>query len=202
MANDFEAFVHTLDLYDSVEMKIWPDSGALNFAVALDRPEILDEFIRRSGVGIPIPAGVARGHRTVSTVLEERVYLGLKVGGKRRTDIVKQKQATRNILTYNYDLLRSAIRLGATKVVDYLPGPRPIAAFTHYAETHNDDIAQYLKSIDNIGAVLPDLLGWNSDEMDESPLLCAVIHDRLDNLKQIFALKPNLGEEALHLRCS
>ncbi|KAH9007478.1 hypothetical protein EDB84DRAFT_1572846, partial [Lactarius hengduanensis] len=153
--DDFEAFIHTLDLYEFVGAAIWPDSGAYDFAVALDRPDMLDELIRRSGLGIPMPLRRGEGH---------------------------------------------AIGSGATKIVDYLAGPRPIAAFTHYAETHDDDIAQYLKGIDDLGAVLPDLLGWNPDESNESPLLCAVIEDRIDVLKQLFALKPNLMEEALHLR--
>jgi hypothetical protein len=77
VANDFETFVHTLDLYDSVEMTIWPYSGTYNLAVAFDPPEILDEFIRRSGVGIPVPSGAAKGLGTESKVSEERVYLGL-----------------------------------------------------------------------------------------------------------------------------
>ncbi|KAH9057582.1 hypothetical protein EDB87DRAFT_1686168 [Lactarius vividus] len=199
--DDFEAFVRTLDLYEFAGVAIWPDSGAYDFAVALDRVEMLDELIRRSGVGIPIPSDAAKGSGANSKqVPKERVYLGLKVGGKRRTDIEKHGQAQRKTPTYNYDLLRNAIRSGATKVIDYLAGPRPIAAFTHHAETHDDDIAQYLKSIDNLGAVLPDLLGWKPDELNESPLLCAVIDDKIDILKQLFALKPNLMEEALHLR--
>jgi len=199
--DDFEAFVHTLDLYEFAGAAIWPDSGAYDFAVALDRPEILDELIRRSGVGIPIPSDAVKVSVADPKVSEERIYLGLKVGGKRRADIAKHKQTKSKALTYNYDLLRSAISSGATKIVDYLAGPRPIAAFTHYAETHNDDIAQYLRSIDNPDAVLPDLLGWQSDELNESPLLCAVIDNRLDVLKQLFGLRPNLMEEVLHLRC-
>ena len=198
--NNFEAFVHTLDLYDLAGTAIWPDSGAYSVAVALDRPEMVNELIRRSGIGIPIPSNAAKGHGARSKVSEERVYLGLKVSGKRRTDIVKHKQTPRKALTYNYDLLRSTIRFGATKVVDYLAGPRPIASFTHYTETHNDDIVQYLKSIDNLGVVLPDLLGWQPDELNESPLLCAVINNRLDILKQLLLLKPSLVG-ALHLRC-
>lgn len=199
--NDFEAFVHTLDLYEFAGVAIWPDSGAYGLAVTLDRPEMLDELIRRSGVGIPIPSDAAKGRGADSKkVSGERVYLGLKVGGKRRADIATHIQTQRKTVTYNYDLLRSAISSGATKVIDYLAGPRPIAAFTHYADTHNDDIAQYLKSIDNLGVVLPDLLGWKSDDLNESPLLCAVINNRLDVLQQLFALKPNLMEEMLHLR--
>ncbi|KAI9451558.1 hypothetical protein BJY52DRAFT_1297200 [Lactarius psammicola] len=198
--NDFEAFVHTLDLSEFAGAAIWPDSGAYNLVVTLDRPEMLDELIRRSGVGIPIPSEAAKGSGTDSKTSEERVYLGLKVRGKRRGDLANHKKTQRKSLTYNYELLRSAISSGATKVIDYLAGPRPIAAFTHYAETHDDAIAQYLRSIDNLGTVLPDLLGWQSDELNESPLLGAVIGNKLDVLKQLFALKPNLMEGVLHLR--
>ncbi|KAF8265333.1 hypothetical protein EI94DRAFT_356458 [Lactarius quietus] len=197
--DDSEALVHILDLYDFAGMPIWPDLGA-NLAVMLDRPEMLDEFIRRSGVGIPIPSDTKSDAATKSKVSEQRIYLGLKVGGKRRTDFARNRKYQCQTHRHNYDLLRSAIRSGATKVIDYLAGPRLIAAFTHYTETHDDDPAQYLKSIDSLGAVLPDLLGWKSDELNESPLLCAVISDRLDVLKQMFALKTSLMQEALHLR--
>ena len=200
--NDFEAFVHTLDLCEFAGAAIWPDSGAHQRVVTLDRPEMLDELIRRSGVGIPIPSdGAMSGVADSKDVSDKRVYLGLKVGGKRRVDIAKLKQNQRKTVSYNFDFLRSAIGSGASKVIDYLAGPRPIAAFTHYAETHDDDIVQYLRSIDNLGAVLPDLLGWRSNELNESPLLCAVIDNRLNILKQLLALKPSLMEEALHLRC-
>ena len=116
-------------------------------------------------------------------------------------DIEKYKQAKPKTLTHDYELLRNAIRSGATKVVDYFAGSRPIAAYKHYSETHDDEIAQYLKSIDDLDAVFPDLLGWKPDGSNESPLLCAVIADRLDILKQMFALKSSLMEEALLLRC-
>ncbi|KAH9034041.1 hypothetical protein EDB83DRAFT_1786796 [Lactarius deliciosus] len=200
--DDFEAFVHTLNLYEFAGAAIWPDSRSYNFAVALDRPDMLDELIRRSGVGIPIPSYAAKASGADSKKApKERVYLGLKVGGKRRgTDIVKHRQTQHKTLIYNYDLLRSAIKFGATKVIDYLAGPRPTAAFTHYAESHDNAIARYLNKIKDLSTVLPDLLGWKHDGLNESPLLCAVIDNKIDVLKQLFELKPNLMEEALHLR--
>lgn len=203
LEDDSEAFVHTLELCDFAGQAILPDSGAHHLAVALDRPEMLDELIRRSGVGIPVPSDTEKDSGAKSKASDERVYLGLKVGGKRAAVETHRQRTLRKVLkhTHNYDLLRSAICFGATKVIDYLAGPRPTAAFTHYAETHDDDIAQYLKSIDNLGPMLPELLGWQSDELNESPLHCAVISDQLDVLKQMFALKPSLMEEALDLRC-
>ncbi|KAI0303314.1 hypothetical protein B0F90DRAFT_1710051 [Multifurca ochricompacta] len=200
--NDFEAFVRTLDLYQYAGVPIRPDDDAHSLVVALDRPEMLDELTRRSGVGIPIPTNAGKSsNANPKKVIEERVYLGLKVGGKRRAHIVQQGQTQRKAVTYNFDLLRHAIRLGATKVVEYLASPRPLAAYKYYAATHNDDIAQYLKSFDdNLEAALPGLLGWQVDELNESPLLCAVVTNRLDVLKQLFALKPNLMKEALHQR--
>lgn len=198
--DDFEGFVCTLELYQFAGVALWPDGVAHELVVALDRPDMLDELTRRTGVGIPYPSDAAKKSPTnQDKPAEERVYLGLKVGGKRRAT-VRQIQSEHRTLTHNYDLLRNAIASGATKIVEYLAGPRVLAAYTHYAATHSDEIAQYLKSVGNLETTLPDLLGWQIDELNESPLLCAVIHSELDMLKQLFVLKPNLMEEALHNR--
>jgi hypothetical protein len=72
---------------------------------------------------------------------------------------------------YNYDLLRNAIALGATKVVEYLAGSRVLAACTDYVAAQSVDIiAQCLKSVDDLETALPDLLGWQIDELNESSL--------------------------------
>jgi hypothetical protein len=200
--NDFEWFVCALELYKFAGVALWPNMAAHGLVVKLDRTDMLDELTRRTGVGIPYPSNKAKNpHSNLEKAAEERVYLGLKVGGKRRADTMKQIQSKHKGLTYNYDLLRNAIALGATKVVEYLAGPRVLAAYTDYAAAQSDDIAQYLKSVDDLEIALPGLLGWQIDELNESPLLCAVIHNKLGILKQLVALKPHLMEEALHKRC-
>ena len=200
--NDFEGFVFALELYKFAGVALWPDVAAHELVVKLDRPDMLDELTRRTGVGIPYPSDMAKTPRAnPEKVLEERVYLGLKVGGKRRAETMKQIQREHKGFTYNYDLLRNAITFGASKVVDHLAGPQVLTAYTDYAAAQSDDIAQYLKSIDNLETTLPGLLGWQIDELNESPLLYAVIHSKLDISKQLIALKPNLMEEALHKRC-
>jgi hypothetical protein len=198
--DDFEAFVHTLELYQFAGVALWPAADVHELAVTLDRPDMVDELTCRTGVGIPYcPSDTEIPQQeTLKKVKErKRVYLGLKVGGKRRADTTQQAPKS---ITYNYDLLRSAITHGSSKVVEYLAGSRPLAAYTYYAATHSDDISQYLKSIENLETVLPELLGWQVDELNESPLLCAVIHDQLDILKLLFTLKPRLMEDALHKR--
>ena len=198
--DDFEAFVRTVELYQFAGVGLWLDAEVYKLAVALDRPDMLDELTRRTGVGIPYyPSDTSEDHQQglKKAIKEQRVYLGLKVGGKRRADIAQDGP---KVLTYNYDLLRSAITHGADKIVEYLAGPRPLAAYTYYAATHSGDIARYLKSFENLGAVLSDHLGWQVDELNESPLLSAVIHDKIDILRQLFVLKPNLMEEAFHQR--
>ena len=195
--DDFEVFVRTVELYQFAEVALWPNAAIYDLVMALDRPDMLDEFVRRTGVGIPhYPSGTSedRQQNLRKAIKEERVYLGLKVGGKRRADIAPR------VLMYNCDLLRSAITNGAAKIVEYLAGPRPLAAYTHYAANHSDDIAQHLKSLENLGTVLSELLSWQVDKLNESPLLSAVIHDKIDILKLLFVLKPNLMEEALHQR--
>jgi hypothetical protein len=194
--NDIEGFVCALELYKFAGVALWPDVAVHGLVVKLDRPDMLDELTRRTGVGIPYPSNTAKNpHANPEKAAEEHVYLGLKVGGKRRAETMMQIQSKPKGLTYNYDLLRNAIALGATKVVEYLAGLRVLAAYTDYAAAQSDDIAQYLKSVDNLETALPGLLGWKIDELNESPLLCAVIHNKLDILKQLIALKPNLMEE-------
>jgi hypothetical protein len=201
--NDFEGFVCALELYKFAGVALWSDVAAHGLVVKLDCPDMLDELTRRTGVGFPYPSNTAKNpHVDPEKTAEERVYLGLKVGGKRRAETMKQIQSTHKGPTYNYDLLRNAIALGASKVVEYLAGPRVLAAYTDYATAQSDDIAQYLKSVDNLETALPGLLGWQIDELNESPVLCAVIHNKLDILKQLIALKPSLMEEALHKRCA
>jgi hypothetical protein len=200
--NDFEGFVCALELYKFAGVALWPDVAGHELVVKLDRPDMLDELTRRTGVGIPYLSNTAKNPlANPDKDAEERVYLGLKVGGKRRAETMEQIQSQRKSLTYNYDLLRSAIALGATKIVEYLAGPRVLAAYTDYAAAQSDDIAQYLRSVDNLETALPGLLGWQIDELNESPLLCAVIHNKLDILKQLIVLKPDLMEEAIHKRC-
>ncbi|KAI9462535.1 hypothetical protein F5148DRAFT_1286433 [Russula earlei] len=198
--DDFEAFVRILELYQFAGAALWPDGVVHELVVKLDRPDMLDELTRRTGVGIPFLSEKVKTLHMDAKVVEERVYLGLKVGGKRRADMAQQGQSKQKVITYNYDLLRSAIFFGAAKVVEYLAGPRSLAAYTYYASTYSDDIAQYLKSIDNLSAALPALLGWQLDELNESPLLCAVKNNKLEILKQLFALKPNLMVGMLHQR--
>jgi hypothetical protein len=198
--NDFQGFVCVLESYKFAGVALWPDAAAHVLVVNLDRPDMLDELTRRTGVGIPYPSNTMRNpDAKPERAAEERVYLGLKVGGKRRAETMKQSKSKG--LAYNYDILRNAIALGATKVVEYLAGPRVLAAYTDYAAAQSDDIARYLRSVDNLETTLPGLLGWQIDELNESPLLCAVIHNKLDILKQLVALKPKLMEEALHNRC-
>ena len=200
--DDFEAFVRTVELYQFAGVALWPTTAVHDLAVSLDRPDILDELTRRTGVGIPFYlSDISEYHQQnlKKAIKEKRVYLGLKVGGKRRTDTAQVQDVPRHLI-YNYDLLRSAIEHGAAKIVEYLAGPRPLAAYAYYAATQSGHIAQHLKSLKNLDAVLSDLLGWQVDELNESPLLSAVIHDKIDILKQLFVLKPNLMEEALHQR--
>lgn len=201
--NDSEGFVFTLELYQVAGVALWPGSKAHEFVVLLDRPDMLDDLTRRTGVGIPYPGGAAKTSQVnPDKAAEECVYLGLKIGGKRRANMSLQIPIEHGALTRNYDLLRNAISSGAAKVIEYLASPRILAAYTYYAATHSDDIAQYLKSVDTLETALPDFLGWQIDELNESPLLDAVIHDKLDILKLLFALKPSLMEEALHKRYS
>ena len=46
----------------------------------------------------------------------------------------------------------------------------------------SDDIALYLRSVDNLMTAPPGLLGWQIDELNESSLTSTVILSKLDIL--------------------
>lgn len=71
---------------------------------------------------------------------------------------------------HNYGLLRGAIYSRVTKFIDFLAGPRPTVL--RHSHNYGEKFTTTSHSIENPVAILPDLLGWQPDELDESsPLL-------------------------------
>jgi hypothetical protein len=87
--DDPEAFVRTLELYQFARVTLWPDAAVHGLAVTLDRPDMVDELTRRTGVGIPHYPSETAGNshqKALKKAKGGRVYLGLKLGGKRRAE--------------------------------------------------------------------------------------------------------------------
>ena len=84
------------------------DDSYLNDIVRSDCPELLDEFIRRTGLGISLRELVEIEDTNKDDQPHEKIsstYLGLTVHGKKRKDLARRDEhATRNTYRENESL--------------------------------------------------------------------------------------------------
>jgi len=153
---------------------------------------MLDELIRRYGHGITVAVKAESGEMNVGGK-ERRQYLGLKVDGHK----FKKRPEQELRLLESPHLLNEAASNGAMKIIDYLAGPQPLAAYQFYAASQSDKCALYLRERTDLKTMLPKWLGWTINSIDESPLTFAILSNRIDVVKKLFQLEPDLMEEAM-----
>ncbi|KAJ7815969.1 ankyrin repeat protein [Mycena olivaceomarginata] len=188
--DDFEAFVNVLNLY-----KHSPKHN--------DRVEMLDEYIRRTGSGIKIQANSQEEGEIVPAVNDKnKVYLGLNVHGKKRTDLAKRNDpdAAHTQDVVEFPLVWRAVFAGATKILDYLQTDRPLTAYKFYASSNSSETAMILRRTTDLAKVLPEWLGWSITPLGESPLTVAIASKKLDRVKYLFEKSPRLMASSLHER--
>jgi hypothetical protein len=205
-ADDFEAFVNVLNLYKQTPKHIDIPKHILESIIRKDRVDMLDEYIRRTGVGITtITAQPAQSDEADAPVVNDknRVYLGLSVHGKKRTDLANRNDpnASPTDRTPQTPLVWQAIEQESLGILDYLLSDRVLTAYTFYAKSNSSDVAHRLRRTENLAKVLPEWLGWTITPMGESPLTAAVAYHKLEVIKHLFAKSPKLMASALHERC-
>ncbi|KAK7053725.1 ankyrin repeat protein, partial [Favolaschia claudopus] len=201
--DDLEAFVKTLDLYKNCPKHVSLPDHVLSTIAQKDRVEMLDEFIRRTGSGVQVQLTSSSDDDPIPVVNDKtKVYLGLNVHGKKRTDLANKNDpdASQNDNKLVLPLVWEAITSGATGILDYLQGDRPLAAYKHYASSYNTETAILLKRPSNLAKVLPDWLGWSVSPLNESPLTVAVTSGKLGMLETLFEKSPRLMASCLHER--
>ncbi|KAA1478658.1 ankyrin [Dentipellis sp. KUC8613] len=201
--NDFEGFVKLCDLYQFLNVPLWPSNPTLAVIMELDRPEMLDELIRRAGCGIYAPAEPQHdGDGEKDSKPTRREYFGLNILGKKRKDLATKGSPEE---VQELPLLFIAANFGATKTIDYLASARPLAAFRYYMSANTDARANYLRSMAGLDKALPKLLGWEINSLNESSLTAAVISSkapsaRFDAIKELFKHHPQLILDAMNAR--
>ena len=197
-----EAFVNVSDLYKSLSDEADLDNEVLDLILTWDRAEILDEYIRLTGTGIDVQATRKDGETEVALETKNKLYLGLSIHGKKRTDLARKNDPNAvNVDQGSIPLLWKAALVNALGIVRYLAGDRPLAAYRFYAAAHSGAIAQRLRSEPNLDTVLPQWLGWSVNSLNESPLAAAILGSSLEVIETMFAKFPRLMASSLHERC-
>ncbi|PIL29519.1 transporter [Ganoderma sinense ZZ0214-1] len=200
--DDFEAFVQIADLYKAMPKPL-NMLVALVWAMQYDRPNMLDEVIRRTGAGIEVPEDsqdedeAADGAKPKARSLKG--YLGLNVHGKKRKDLAQKADPNAPVTPekHEFPLAWTAAHDGALECVRYLESERALAAYRYYASTHSDERAKYLRRIDG---QIAQRLGWRVDELNESIITSAVIGDEVELLKAVIDLRPAQLQDSLMAR--
>lgn len=207
---DLEAFVNICDT-----MKLIPDAQPIPQHVLYsilegDSPEVLDEFIRRSGGGISFLGEDQEEDRAAAeaTHKQSKLYLGLTVHGKKRKDLANHGDVhARNDSTEELPLLWLAARNQAKKIIAYLAGDGPLAAYRYYASTSSEERALDLRKR-TFDKMLPALLGITPNIRNETTLTAVLVgllgengreeKDKLDILKYILSQFPSQAKAYLH----
>jgi hypothetical protein len=196
---DLEAFTKIADLYASLSEPVDLGQDLLDSIVSTDAPEILHEYIRRSGYGLDFEqAKKAIEHLPPVMNDKNRVYLGLNVNGKKRADLAQKNDPNAAGSVNVIPLVWQAARGGADKIIEYLSGDKPLAAFRYHATACNTVRAEQLRRTPDLEQVLPKWLGWIISDLGESPLSAAILGNKLETIKVLFAKQPKLLKSALH----
>ncbi|KAF8654880.1 hypothetical protein AX16_003341 [Volvariella volvacea WC 439] len=198
--NDFEAFVKIGNLYRVLPQHIEFRDGMLLSILSKDNPEMLDQFIRWTGAGLDLGVvSKSQGQLPLATNDKNKLYLGLYVHGKKRVDLARKNDpSAHGILRVAHPLLWQACSVGAEKIIDYLAGEGPLAAYKFYANSNSTEIASRIRYTKDLEKVLPEWLGWTISSLGESPLSVAVNRNNLKILKLLFAKAPRMFGSALH----
>ena len=200
--HDLEAFVHIANLYQTLPEVIGLDQYVLTTILEEDQPDILDEYIRRTGSGIDMASNKKDSGDTEVTAAindENKIYLGLNVHGKKRSDLARANDPNADTATgFEIPILWKAAKAKAKAVVEYLAGNRPLAAYSFYASTHSDGRAIWLRRTTDLEKLLPTWLGWAVTSMGDSPFIAAIIGNDLDVVKLLFQKAPKLMATTVH----
>lgn len=200
--DDLQAFVQIAELYSSLPEPESLPTNTLFWTLKYDRRDVLDELIRRSGVGIDVDNENAHEDEVPGATHQKssKIYLGLNVHGKKRKDLATKNDPNANrqaVQNRNLPLLWDAAKAGALRVIAYLKGDLPLAAYRYYASTHSDERATYLRRAPDLASMLPQWLGWSMNQLNESAITTAILGDNLVVLKELLTMQPKEMEQAL-----
>lgn len=176
---DLEAFVNICELMKLLPKPQLPPKNVINDILQGDSPEVLDEYIRRTGLGIEIRQEEKDEQEELSDTTvrkQSKTYLGLSVHGKKRKDLAMHGDAHANADNAQEEIpfLWLAIRCKSKKIIEYLSGYKPLDAYRYYASTASDEHAIALRK-SSLDKLLPTLLGITPNSRNETALTAVLI---------------------------
>ena len=201
--HDLEAFIYIANLYQTLPQIIGMEQDVMTTILEEDQPEMLDEYIRRTGFGIDMASNRKDNSKDteVTAVVndENKIYLGLNIHGQKRTDLARANDPDPDDATgFEIPIVWKAAKAKAKAVVEYLAGNRPLTAYRFYASTHSDERAIWLRRTTDLEKLLPTWLGWTVNNMGDSPFIAAIIANDLDIIKLLFQKAPQLMATTVH----
>lgn len=194
-----DAFKHIADLHGLLPQPLSLDPLIAKWTIEFDRPEMLDEYIRRTGYGLLKPSDktgeeVAEANRPPA--MPVRTHMD-NMSWRRDREWGKDTEEE-NIISR--PMMWQAVRANAPAVMKYLAGPGPLAAYQAYVSAHEDEQAQKIREVLEKESDIRVRLGWGLDALNESSLAVAVIFDNLAVAKLLFELAPESTAECIHAR--
>ncbi|KAF4615928.1 hypothetical protein D9613_011323 [Agrocybe pediades] len=215
LEHDLDAFVHIADLYKTLPQPL--DIGEDVFTTILnqDQPEIMNEYIRRTGAGINV-AHVKKdsGDAEIPVITNDanKIYLGLNVHGEKRMDLAKKNDpdaVNTNNQQEDIPIVWQAARNKSAEIVKYLASNRPLEAYKFYSMSSSSSKALWLRQVlsSKNGTTSADLekkisewLGWGINSLGESPLAAGILSHDLNMIKLLAKLRPELFKESLQTK--
>ena len=196
--DDLESFVKLLNMFVNLPVPEDIPNDLVPLLLSKDRHEMLDELIRRTGIGIDLKTVRREANGAIPANDQNKLYLGLNVHGKKRADLARKHDPNAKLETRDFPLLWRALHLCAEKVIDYLASERSYLAYRSYAMSHSDERAERLRSIGNLKELLPQWLGFRTNSFGESALTAAVLSGKVEPLKILFAKHKDTMKAVLH----
>lgn len=202
---DLEAFVAISNMLEehSKDSEVFM-SSLLDLILVIDAPYILDELIRRTGLGIDTAsASTEQDEHDADVPKTSKLYLGLNVHGKKRKDLARRSDPDapgRYANAQTVPILWQAAKAGAVEIIAWLKTPSVASAFHFYAKTKTTDRALLLRRID-IENRLADLLGFQVSPQNETAVFAAIFGKSdtvTKTLKQLIKIYPDVGAH-IHL---
>ncbi|KAI0059321.1 ankyrin [Artomyces pyxidatus] len=195
--NDMDAFRHVLDLHGCLAIPVALDPKIALWAIQHDRPDILDEYIRRTGYGLGEIPDTTTETRKGPPVVQKWIP---DYRSWRRRNVTEYGRDQREEKLVARPIVWQAVNAGATAVLEYMAGPRPLDAIREHLVSKDDERARAMRKIIENEDELRIRWGWRMNVLNESALTVAILSDRLDMVQKLFELAAEDTTIALHAR--